>query len=183
MPKPSNISERVGDNAIKAKTGKTWSQWIALLDRAKSYEKPHKEIAAWLNRERGLSPWWSQTVTVGYEQAKGLRVLHQKTNGFEISVSRTLSVSTTRAFTAWRNVRSRKRFLDESLTLRTATSPKSLRFNRGDETMIEIRIASKGSDKCQVAVQHFKLKTASSAAAMKKYWAKILDSMKTTLEE
>lgn len=181
MPKPASITERVGDDAIKAKTGKTWSQWIAVLDRAKSHEKPHKEIAAWLYSERGLSAWWSQTVTVGYEQAKGLRVLHQKTTGFEMSVSRTIAVSSQKAFAAWRIARTRRRFLDESLSLRTATSPKSLRFNRADGTIIEVRIYPKGADKCQIAVQHFRLKSATAAAFAKKHWASALDSMKTTL--
>ncbi len=183
MLKPARITERVSDEAIKAATGKTWSQWITALDRAKSLEKPHKEIAAWLHRERGLSAWWSQTVAVGYEQAKGLRVLHQKTTGFEISVSRTIAVSSQRAYAVWSNSRSRKRFLDEPLALRTKTSPKSLRFNREDGTILEIRIYPKGADKCQVAVQHFKLRSAASALAMKKYWATTLDSMRAMLEE
>lgn len=181
MPKPASITERVGDDAIKAATGKTWSQWITVLDRAKSHEKPHKEIAAWLHRERGLSAWWSQTVTVGYEQAKGLRVLHQKPTGFEISVSRTIAVSAQKAFAAWRNASSRRSFLDEQLSLRTATSPKSLRFNREDDTIIEVRIYPKGADKCQVAVQHFRLKSATAAASAKKHWGYALDSMKKTL--
>lgn len=183
MPKPASITERVSDDAIRTKTGKTWSQWITVLDRVKALDKPHKEIAAWLRTECGLSAWWSQTVTVGYEQAKGLRVLHQKPTGFEISVSRTFGISPKQAFAAWSNGRARRSFLDEPLSLRTSTSAKSLRFNREDGTIIEVRIYPKSADKCQVTVQHSRLRSAASASSMKKYWATILDSMKALIEE
>ena len=33
----------------------------------------HKEIAEYLNEKRGVPGWWSQMVTVTYEQERGLR--------------------------------------------------------------------------------------------------------------
>jgi hypothetical protein len=37
---------------------------------------PHKQIAEYLYEKHGLSGWWSQVVTVVYEQERGLREKH-----------------------------------------------------------------------------------------------------------
>ena len=41
---------------------------------------PHKQIAEYLYEKHGLSGWWSQVVTVVYEQERGLREKHQKSD-------------------------------------------------------------------------------------------------------
>ena len=85
------MANRVGLNisseAVKAKTGKTWAQWFALLDKSRAQAMSHKDIVAVLAGKNGLGPWWRQMVAVAYEQAKGLRDKHEKPDGFEISRS------------------------------------------------------------------------------------------------
>ena len=83
----------MSDEAVRAKTGKSWSQWFAILDKAKAKDLPHKEITELLRGKHGVPPWWSQMVTVGYEQERGLRVKHQKCDGFSVSGSKTVAVS------------------------------------------------------------------------------------------
>ena len=82
----------MSDEAVQAKTGKTWKQWFSLLDKAGAKKMSHQEIVKYLNTNEGVGPWWQQMVTVSYEQARGLRELHQKPAGFEIGVSRTVNV-------------------------------------------------------------------------------------------
>jgi hypothetical protein len=42
--------------------------------------------------EQGVDPWWAQGVTVGYEQARGIRSPGQRQDGtFEVSVTRTIA--------------------------------------------------------------------------------------------
>ncbi|SRR6266545_2957584 len=81
---------RISDAAVKAKTGKTWKQWFAILDKAGAGKMSHQEIVKYLHTKQGVGPWWQQMVTVTYEQARGLREKHQKPNGYQISVSRTI---------------------------------------------------------------------------------------------
>ena len=69
------------DAAIKAKTGCTWERWVFALDRAKAYEWPHPEIAKYVHEKFKTPSWWTQTVTVGYERIKGLRVKGQRRDG------------------------------------------------------------------------------------------------------
>lgn len=98
MPK---IKPTMSDHAVKAKTGKVWSEWFKILDAAGAKKMTHQEIAALLHSKHHVGPWWTQMVTVTYEQARGLRDKHQKPGGYEISVSRTVDASLSKAFKAW----------------------------------------------------------------------------------
>jgi hypothetical protein len=90
---------------------------------------PHREIAAWLHDQQGVRPWWSQTVTVGYEQARGLRQKHERPEGYSVSRSATLPVPVEVVFNAWRDGRRRSRWLDETgIVVRRATPSKSMRI-------------------------------------------------------
>ena len=71
----------ISADAVRAKTGKGWAEWFAVLDQAGAAKWPHKEIASFLH-EQECGDWWSQMVAVGYEQARGLRVKHQTADGF-----------------------------------------------------------------------------------------------------
>jgi hypothetical protein len=41
----TKMTGRIGDEAVRAKTGKTWSQWFDILDKAGAKRISHKEIA------------------------------------------------------------------------------------------------------------------------------------------
>ncbi|MCM2272340.1 MAG: hypothetical protein NDJ18_07295 [candidate division Zixibacteria bacterium] len=180
--KPAAIGENVGDVALKAKTGKTWKQWIAVLDKAKAYDMPHKQIAEYLHDKLGVPGWWCQMIAVGYEQAKGIRVKHQRPDGFEISVSKTIAIPASKAFDVWLSTTNRKKFLKEKIVLRTATPPKSARFDWPDGNIFELRVYPRTPDKCQVVVQHFKLSSAKAAEAQKKFWSERLAILKSVAE-
>jgi len=174
----------IGDAAVRAKTGKGWQQWFTILDRAGAPNMSHAEIAAYLHKRLGLSGWWSQMVTVGYEQERGLREKHQKPSGYEISSSKTVAVSLATLYGAWQQERLRKRWLGATgLLIRKATSNKSMRITWTDgQTSLAVNFYSRGSGKSQVAVQHAKLADANAAERMKAYRAEALERLKKTLE-
>lgn len=172
------------DEAVHAKTGKTWSQWLAVLDAAGAAKWPHAEIASWLHEEKGIPGWWCQMVTVGYERARGLRVKHQTARGFEISRSSTIAASASKLFEAWSERRKRERWMDDpDFTIRTSTRPKTLRITWGDgATNLEVALYPKGAGKTQVTLQHSKLASAADAARMKEYWGEQLERLKEFAE-
>jgi hypothetical protein len=45
-------------------------------------ERKHAEIARWLVTEHEVDSWWAQSVTVGYEQARGMRAPGQQSDGY-----------------------------------------------------------------------------------------------------
>jgi hypothetical protein len=176
---------RLGDAAVKAKTGKNWKEWFTILDKAGARKMNHQEIVKYLNSEHGVGPWWQQMVTVTYEQARGLREEHQKPEGFQISVSRTIKTPLAKLFKAFANEKARKAWLPENgLTTRTATANKSMRVNWHDgRSSLEINFYGKDDDKSMVVVQHSKLPDAKASTKMKVYWAKALDRLRESLEK
>ena len=170
---------RMSDEAVQAKTGKTWKEWFAILDKAGAKKMSHPEIVKYLHTNQQVGPWWQQMVTVTYEQARGLRKLHEKPAGFEISVSRTLSVPIAKLFKAFANEKERTAWLgEEGVTVRKATPNKTMRVGWNDgKSSLSVYFASKDNQKTQVVVQHGKLKDAKEAARMKTYWAKALDRL------
>ncbi len=174
---------QIGDAAVKTKTGKTWQEWFAVLDKAGAKKMNHTELAAYLYKELKLPGWWNQMVAVGYEQARGLREKHQKPTGHEISSSKTIAVPVSKLFKAWQDERSRRQWLGSAIVLRKATPSKSMRITWSDgKTSVDVNFYPKGKAKSQVAVQHGKLPDAKAAAQMKAHWDKTLDRLKDILE-
>jgi hypothetical protein len=56
---------------IEARTGRTWDQWVSVLDPVGAHDWPHGKITKYVHETYGVSDWWTQTVTVGYERIKG----------------------------------------------------------------------------------------------------------------
>lgn len=93
----------VSSEAVAKATGRDWDQWLEFLDGLGAVDLSHKEIVALVAGPGELdNGWWQQSVTVGYEQARGLRVIGQtSTAGFQIGVQKTLPVPVE---AAWRLV-------------------------------------------------------------------------------
>ena len=176
---------RLTDATVKARTGKSWKEWFAILDKEGAMKLTHKEIVKLIVSKYGVGPWWQQMVTATYEQQRGMRDHHEKPQGYEISVSRTVNVPLAKLYQTFSNARNRARWLgEEGLTVRKTTTNKSLRVTWKDgKTSLEIGFYEKGDNKSQVAIQHSKLPDAKSAAKMKTYWGKALDKMRAHLEE
>lgn len=87
----SSRSEGMGNGALVAATGRTWVEWFDLLDAAGAAEWTHPQIAAWLGDAHDVPPWWRQSVTVGFEQERGMRLPGQRADGtFEVGASKTM---------------------------------------------------------------------------------------------
>src|SRR5256885_14968922 len=62
----------MSDESVSKRTGRTWVEWVRLLDMQHAAEKPHREIVQYV-ASLGAGNWWSQMVTVGYERIRELR--------------------------------------------------------------------------------------------------------------
>src|SRR5262249_726901 len=109
----------IRSEAVRAKTGKGWAGWFAILDKAGAAKWSHKEIAKHVD-ELGCGDWWSQMVTVGYEQARGLRVKHQTAEGFSASGSKTVGVPIAKLYAAWEDPKMRAKWLRDKIEIRRA---------------------------------------------------------------
>lgn len=183
-PKTHSESKRISDEAVKDKTGRVWKDWFAILDKAGAKKMTHREIARLMTSEHGLPPWWGQMVAVTYEQERGLRQKHERPDGYQVSVSRTLPLSLAKLFHLFADEDERDSWLGESgLMVRKATKNKTLRVTwKDNKSSLEIYFYAKPKDKSQVVVQHTKLSTEQAAARMKQYWAKALDRLAARID-
>ncbi len=184
MPKNDETLNGVSSETVKAKTGKTWAEWVKALDAEGCRKMNHKEIVAVVNGQFGIGEWWQQMVTVGYEQARGLRQKHERPEGYSVSASKTISVPTAVLFNAWKDSKVRKKWLAEPITIRKATPGKSLRLRWSDsQTSISVNLYARGEGKGQVTVQHEKIASAREAAKLKKFWGERVKVLKELLEK
>jgi hypothetical protein len=173
----------ISDDAVKKATGKTWKQWITALDKAGCRDLEHKAIAQLLHDHFDIGRWWSQMVTVGYEQGTGKRAKHEKPGGFEISRTRVIQAPVSAVFQAWLKPARRSRWLKQPITIRKSTANKSMRVTWADGVQrLSVEFYAKGEDKSQVAVQHGKLPHAKAALQAKRFWSQALSKLKGHLE-
>lgn len=175
----------ISSDAVKAKTGKGWAEWFKILDKAGAKKMNHAGIAHHLHEKLGVPGWWCQMVTVGYEQARGLRVAHQTPKGFEISRSKTIAAPTKTLFEAFKNDQTRARWLPEKgVVIRKSTPNKSMRATWADgKTLLSVNFYPKGTGKSQIVVQHLKLTSAAEARQKQSYWSNSLNKLKVLLEK
>ncbi len=179
----SKVDLKISSDAVEARTGKSWAQWFAVLDKAGARKMSHREIVAVLASKHDVGSWWRQMVAVGYEQARGLRAKHEKPDGFEISRGKTINVPVGELYEAWGNARRRAQWLPGAkLTIRKATENKTLRVTWGDGSNIEVRFYPKGAAKTQITVQHGRLASARMAAKQKAFWGEAFDRLANLFE-
>jgi hypothetical protein len=174
----------MSEESILRRTGRGWEEWFDLLDESGAVEWPHSEIARWLAAEQGIAGWDAQSVTVSYERARGRRAVGERPEGFSVTASRTVAVPVEQLYDAFVDESLRGRWLpDDKLRERTATQPKSARFDWGDgETRVIVGFEAKGEAKSTVALEHARLTDAEEAERMKAFWRERLAALKSQVE-
>jgi uncharacterized protein YndB with AHSA1/START domain len=183
-PEPVNTElAGMSDEAVRAKTGRTWDGWVRALDALDAATWEHPEIARHLAEEQGLSSWWAQTVTVGYERIRGLRDIGQRRGGphhgrYDANKSKTFSVPVARLYRACSDRRLRERWLPGvPWQVRTQIRDTSIRLTWQDDTRVYLYFTAKGDSKSQLAIQHGGLPDADAVARSKQFWGERLAAL------
>ena len=174
----------VGSEAVLRSTGRAWDEWLAVLDRAGAKAMAHKDIALLLSRKFRVPDWWSQMVTVGYEQARGLRAVNQQADGFAANASRTIAADLDRLYAAWNEPRQRAKWLpDAPIEVRRSSDGKSMRITwTANASRVDVGFFAAGKGKSRVQVGHGKLASAAAVKRQKAYWSEALLRLKALLE-
>lgn len=182
----TELETRAGikNTTILAKSGKSWAAWVRVLDADNAMKLSHTDIARIVHEKHGVGEWWSQSVTVGYERIRGLREKGQRRSGrFDASKSKTLPVPAKVAFDAFVDGRTRRKWLGGvEVTIRKATSPKSVRIGMPDGSIVAVWITAKG-EKCAVGVQADNLPTREEANTRKAFWTEKLAALEELLAD
>ncbi|MDJ0836962.1 MAG: hypothetical protein QNK37_10630 [Acidobacteriota bacterium] len=179
-----NAYSGVGNEAVLKQTGRGWDAWFTLLDEGGAVDLEHPAIVKLVGEAGVASGWWQQQITVAYELARGKRVAHQKTGGFEISKSKTVNVPAALLYEAVADERRREGWMPgHPVHVRKATPEKSMRVTWTDErTSLDIYFYAKGRGKSQIVVNHTKLADPDEAEQKKAFWSDALTELKKYLE-
>jgi len=182
MPKDASQLP-LSDDALQRRTGRGWDAWFELLDAGVGGQRSHADMAAWLQREQGVDAWSAQSIVVGYERAHLGRAAGQRPDGFQVSASKTIAADAATAFSVLMDERSRPAWLgDDRLRLRTATAPKTARFDWGDgPTRVIVGLVPKG-DRCAVTITHERLPGATETQRMRAFWRERLVAFQALAE-
>ncbi|WP_274558212.1 hypothetical protein [Streptomyces spiramyceticus] len=192
------ITEKLSGDALSASTGRDWDAWFAVLDAWQATARTHTEIARHLVETHGVPGWHAQSITVGYEQERGMREVGQSGEGdWQVSVSKTVNAPPERVTDAFTDAALRRRWLPAGeFTLRTHRPAKSVtadwewgspllersRELGGGTSRISVYLTPKGPEKTQVGLGHTKLADADAVEAYKTFWRDRLTALKTLLE-
>ena len=151
------------------------------VGRRRAHPRRDRALAG---QQPGVSSWWSQMLTVAYEQARGRRVRHQRPDGFTITASKTVAVPVNELFTAFVDEAHRAQWLPgATLTVRTATASRSARYDWEDgATRVNVGFTAKSDTSSTIALSHARLPDADTAEEMKRWWRERLAELKTLLE-
>lgn len=188
----------VSDAKIAAKTGFGYDHWFGVLDRFDALKKGHGAAARHLHESHGVDSWYAQGITVGYERARGVRGVNQRTDGeFEVSVSKVVPGTTVSVVKALTNARQRRRLKvsDEGLmraldAAAGASAPKGfvvrpdglgrLRYKWGNTT-VQFYLVPKPGSKVSVVVTNMKLASREMVEQRRLAWREMLNSLAESL--
>jgi uncharacterized protein YndB with AHSA1/START domain len=173
------------DDSMRSNTGRPWTEWIEILDAWGAADRPHRDIARWLNRERGVDGWWSQQITVGYEIAIGRRVVGQRSDGrFSATATRTMAAPAEEVMDAVLDEARRGEWLPNApLRPRPSKAERTARFDWEDgASRVVFWFEALGDAKSRVAMEHERLPDKAKTDEMKAYWRAALARLRDLVE-
>ncbi len=162
----------ISSEAVQAKTGKSWEEWLHTLDRAGARSLNHQRIVALVAKRSRAGRWWQQMVTVGYEQARGLRAKHQAATGFQVSASRTIAGPPRLVYRHWADARRRRAWLPhQALSITARTPGRAIRASWGaGRERLDVAFNARPGGKTQVTINHRQLPTQAAARRAQAFW-------------
>ena len=171
----AGVSEQnISDDKLLAATGRPRSEWHELLDAQNATSWKHTQIATWLRDGQGVDGWWAQGITVGYEQARGMRLPGQLADGtFSTSASKTLDRPIAQALDLAIDAYTAAGGSEPVSMNREAKHP-TARWKLADGTDVLTTISPVASGKSRVVLTHSKLSSDGQLAAAKAELAGVL---------
>ena len=177
-PRVRAAEPELGDEAVRAATGRDWDQWCDVIDAWEGRDRGHSAIVAHLHEAHGVEGWWAQTVSVGYERITGRRMPHQRQDGtFTVNKSRTLTTDPS----ALRDLLLREDdradlFPGLETELRSRPTSKNVRLRVGPG-VAEFAMAPLDDGRVRITIAHERLPSADDVEEWRAYWGDWLEAV------
>ena len=185
-------------------TGKTWDQWLRIVDAYGGRERTHEQIVEYLVDGRGVQRDWAELIAVRYDRERSLE--DDAADGpHEVRLARTVAAPPERAFAAWTLAEHWNRWFTSGAKLLAQPGgryengdgdggeylvvdpPHHLRFTWENAkhcpgTIVDVTFAPTVDGGTHVELAHQGLATTADRDEMKGGWSWALDSLKSYLE-
>jgi hypothetical protein len=166
----------INTDAIAGGTARSWDEWLKFLTSIGAEKLSHTEIARLVNETGDANGWWSQSITVAFEQHIGRRDPGQRADGsFEVSATRTMPGERSEVYDRLcALLDGRENFDGVAIDgeARTSVTPKRSYWRAAleDGTAIVVSVEDKGADKVLIALMHQKLGGAGDIPRWRTFW-------------
>jgi uncharacterized protein YndB with AHSA1/START domain len=206
MKVPQVDTPDLNDAVAKAKTGKTLKQWFADLDRAGGLAVGRRELVSAIYEACDKDAWWSVTLVVEYERAKGQKEKDGRPTGYTICSTKSVTAPLERVFAAFADAKTLDRWLGPETVLDFKDGG-SLRNGDGDRgtfkkirankdirlawenaklapgTAVEVMFADKGKGKTGITLNHTRIQSRREADQVREAWSAAFERLKALLEK
>lgn len=197
----------VTDAACQKATGKKLSAWFSELDSRVAEGLKRRDAIQWLYEQTSKDAWWSTTLWVEYERARGIVDKKDKhIEGYNICVTKTITADVAAVYKAWTEAAAWKKWFGDSVKVDATEGGsfsdacgnageflrirenKDLRFtfqHPGSDytTKVDVALADKGKGKTGITLNHARLQSREEADGLRMAWGQTLDAMKLLLEK
>ena len=194
------------EESIKSATGKSWKQWFSILDERGGIAQGRRAISDYLFGECKLDAWWTATLNVEYEAARGFVEKDGRPKGYMICVTKTIAAPVDKAYAAWASAGALDSWFssnnkaevvdggrysnadgDTGLYKRVRKN-KDLRFTWENPahtapTIVDVVFQDKGKGKTGVMITHDRIQQRAEADGLREGWGEALTRLKTVLED
>ena len=170
--------------SVERATNKSWEDWLAFMDRIGAKKLNRHQIATEVLGElmgKIENPgWWTQAVTVAYEQYIGRRIPGQRPDGtFQTSVSKSTQLSMQELIDAWTGFAAKDKDVLKNIKgdVRVSGTDRriSWRTKAADGSDIMVISEPKGNGTASIVVQLNGLATQELNAEAKAKWSTIVE--------
>lgn len=193
------------DEAIKAATGKTWSEWFDYLDGKDGKNMGRRNMGNHLYAELKLDAWWAPTVTNEYEVSRGIVEKDGRPKGYGICCTKTISAPVEACYAAWVEAGTLEKWFGtgckvsaeeggefssadgDKATFKRVRPNKDLRFTYErdgitPDTIVDVSFTDNGKGKTGLLVNHDRILKRAEADALREGWGEALTRLKSLLE-
>jgi hypothetical protein len=162
--------------AVRAATGRDWSEWFDLLDAAGAPRMTHKQITTWLHDNGHLSGMWCQAVVTTYEQETGRRQVGQTCDGdWNAGARRVVAAPPDHVFERWCDeVAGERSFNGVELAGEPSVNITERfhywRATLADGSRLDVNVYRNRKGEVSLNISHKKLPSKQASDSWKTYW-------------
>jgi len=198
--------QTLSDAGCQAATGKTLTEWFALLDAREALKDGRRNTVMHLYEQMGRNDWWATTIAVEYEKQAGAVVKKDGLpEGYGICVTKTIAAPLEQVYKAWTDSALASRWLGAGMqaevkdggAYRNADGDcgKFLRVRENKDlrlswenpafsapSLVDMALSDKGGGKTGLLLNHTRIQTRPEADGLRAAWGEAFNKLKAMLE-